>query len=349
MITIQSACKTTLPCGVSNIKSFTSNCCDFFFLEQSGLKVIKWSHCLEIQVIELERKYSFICYDADEQCFWALAEFNSCLIYRLDLCFHEVGNIVVCANCQQRAVSLSCTRQTVCIVFLDYILHYNKCTQKIDCIKNQEDCVKNICYITNNSCNAKLYFEGRKQFLGISCSCDEHLDICIQKQYKAINMSANVCDDKCDAFRFYVLISENCSNELSLAEYCVHFSEKCKDFYSFNPCDSSECGNSCNTPNHCGAYEIMHSIALEEAGLAHILNAEGEKIQKAVALSNNIEQLICVNNSVKKTITQVTLLEGFLYSKLEALVSGDCEQPKPPSPCPPKPRPPSPCCRNRKK
>lgn len=81
----------------------------------------------------------------------------------------------------------------------------------------------------------------------------------------------------------------------------------------------------------------MHSIALEEAGISHILNAEGEKIQKAVASSSNIEQLICVNESVKRTLTQMTLLEGMLYSKLEALVSyHDCCHPsKPELPCPP--------------
>lgn len=344
MMTIQSACKMTLPCGVSNIRSFTSNCCDFFFLEQNGSRVIKWRQCLDIEAIELERKYSFICYDKRENCFWALSELNSCLVYRLDLCFHEVGNIIVCGNCQQRAVSLNCDGQNICIAYWGYILLYDKCTQKIDCIKNEDDCIKNLCCVISNSCNSKLYFEGRKQFLGIKCSCNENMEICITKQYKCISMAPYVCEDICDAFRFYVLLCDICSNELLMAEYCVHFSEKCKDFYSFNPCKSSNCENSCQTADRCGAYEIMHSIALEEAGLAHILNAEGEKIQKAVAMSNNIEQLLCVNDSVKKTITQVTLLEGFLYSKLEALVSGDCE---PPSPCPPSPCPPSPCCGNR--
>lgn len=71
----------------------------------------------------------------------------------------------------------------------------------------------------------------------------------------------------------------------------------------------------------------MHSVALEEAGIAHILNAEGEKLQKAVATSHNIQELLCINESVRKTITQITLLEGQLYSKLEVLTP--CLDPSP--------------------
>lgn len=76
-------------------------------------------------------------------------------------------------------------------------------------------------------------------------------------------------------------------------------------------------------PPGCGAYEIIHSIALEEAGIAHILNAEGEKLQRAVAESTSIEELLCVNDSVRRTIVQITQLEGQLYAKLETAFSCD--------------------------
>lgn len=80
----------------------------------------------------------------------------------------------------------------------------------------------------------------------------------------------------------------------------------------------------------------MHSVALEEAGIAHILNAEGEKLQKAVATCTSIQELLCVNESVRRTVTQIVLLEGQLYSKLES-ISGclNCETPGPCGPCGP--------------
>lgn len=75
----------------------------------------------------------------------------------------------------------------------------------------------------------------------------------------------------------------------------------------------------------------MHSVALEEAGIAHILNAEGEKLQKAVATSTSIQELLCINESVRRTVTQIALLEGQLYSKLEVI--SDCLRPEVPGPC----------------
>lgn len=72
---------------------------------------------------------------------------------------------------------------------------------------------------------------------------------------------------------------------------------------------------------------ILVSIALEEIALSHIINAEGEKIQKAIAVSNCVDQLINVNASVDKTLRNVIkkeiLLELKMVEALEALKSID--------------------------
>lgn len=110
------------------------------------------------------------------------------------------------------------------------------------------------------------------------------------------------------------------------------------------PCPVPPCPGPHPIPScSCGKYEILHSIALEEAGIAHILNAEGEKLQRAVAESGSICELLAVNESVKRMVTQITILEGQLYSKLEAL-SCVCKEEEP-EPCPcPGPQPcPCPC------
>lgn len=81
----------------------------------------------------------------------------------------------------------------------------------------------------------------------------------------------------------------------------------------------------CNAP-----CEILNFIALEESALSNILNAEGEKIQKADAMKDiSIEDLLCVKLSVAKTIREVTSLELVLLSKLEADCSNSCH-PTPP-------------------
>jgi hypothetical protein len=63
--------------------------------------------------------------------------------------------------------------------------------------------------------------------------------------------------------------------------------------------------------------DIIESIALEETALAHILNAEGEKIQKAVECICNKDGLIEVNESVNDTIKNIIKLQMLLQFKLE--------------------------------
>ncbi|MEG1751671.1 MAG: hypothetical protein RR140_00580 [Clostridia bacterium] len=98
---------------------------------------------------------------------------------------------------------------------------------------------------------------------------------------------------------------------------------------------------------YCQKNNVIESIALEETGLAHILNAEGEKLQKALELATCVDDLLKINCSVQSTIMDVTSLEIMLYNKLKTACCCDC-CPCPPCPpippCPPTPPcPPPPC------
>lgn len=69
--------------------------------------------------------------------------------------------------------------------------------------------------------------------------------------------------------------------------------------------------------------DVIESVALEQTALSHILNAEGEKIQKFLSMPNITDvDLINVNNSVQKTIDAIALLELTLQGKLELF---DCQ------------------------
>lgn len=64
--------------------------------------------------------------------------------------------------------------------------------------------------------------------------------------------------------------------------------------------------------------DLIESIALEETALSHILNAEGEKIQKVIALQCvDFCQLMEVNESVANMVAVVSGLEQTLKEKLE--------------------------------
>lgn len=72
--------------------------------------------------------------------------------------------------------------------------------------------------------------------------------------------------------------------------------------------------------------DIIESVALEQAALSHILNAEGEKLQKVIALANvTPAQLLETNKSVQSMVGSVSRLEMILQSKLELFSDCICD------------------------
>ena len=71
---------------------------------------------------------------------------------------------------------------------------------------------------------------------------------------------------------------------------------------------------------------IIESVAIEEAALAHILNAESEKL---LAVVNNpqstAEELMAVNRAVRNAINAITRLEVMLQGKLSMFDCIICE------------------------
>lgn len=65
---------------------------------------------------------------------------------------------------------------------------------------------------------------------------------------------------------------------------------------------------------------LLQSIALEEAALARLLNAEAGKIERAIALSTNINDLIAINETVLTTIQAINNLEDALREKAIAVL-----------------------------
>lgn len=76
---------------------------------------------------------------------------------------------------------------------------------------------------------------------------------------------------------------------------------------------------------------LLASIAFEELGLAHVINAEAEKIQAAVgtlpeseAVAANISELLAINesaNSVLKTVLKQQMLLQFKMEDVLDLVT----------------------------
>ncbi len=96
--------------------------------------------------------------------------------------------------------------------------------------------------------------------------------------------------------------------------------------------------------------QILSSIAMEELGLSHILNAEGEKLQYILGTLHGTSPCACpqdvlaVNKSVTALVEAVTQNQMLLKSKLEKVLEFCPLPPPPPPPCKPEPVPcPPPC------
>lgn len=69
--------------------------------------------------------------------------------------------------------------------------------------------------------------------------------------------------------------------------------------------------------------DLVESVALEQASLAAIANAEGAKIQKMVAINSiTSQELLCLNKSVSDMMDSITMLEAVLKQKLNTV---DCQ------------------------
>ena len=73
--------------------------------------------------------------------------------------------------------------------------------------------------------------------------------------------------------------------------------------------------------------DVIESVALQQTALAHILNAEGEKLQRIIGCRDaSHEKLLAANKSVEAMVSAITRLEMVLQSKLALFESCLCEE-----------------------
>ena len=74
--------------------------------------------------------------------------------------------------------------------------------------------------------------------------------------------------------------------------------------------------------------QIISSIAMEELGISHIINAEGEKLQYVLGTipgvtgpGATIEDVLNVNESVRSVLQHATESQSLLRNKLQSALS----------------------------
>lgn len=297
--------------------------CHFYLTVRCECAIVQLSPCFEReQCFETRREYGAFCYDPEECCFWATAENCPSILYKLDECFREIDCITVRSpgGCMgsMTGVSYDCCEHKLLVSFADGIVRFHP-----DCPCEAETVVK-----------AK-----REWFLGVLSLCPYLLCYCMEDSkgsicvYTHCGELLNQVPVPCD-FGLEGAVFWPCVKDFGQCHFCVLRTKHCTYPYLWDyvltcdavcqtlcPCNYALCRR---CPPSCGdaCEDVLESIALMEAALAHILNAEGEKIQKAVASTDDTCKLLAVNESVNKTLSKAIFLEQLLCCKLESL--GDC-------------------------
>ncbi|MEG0351634.1 MAG: hypothetical protein RSD26_03210 [Cellulosilyticaceae bacterium] len=288
----------------SEYKSIAYDNCYFYFLASDILEVHVYNLCLEKEVtIKITRAYSSICYDSKECCFWGCKDNY---IYELNKSFEEKKIIYLDEKCGR-------------INQIDYDYYEDKllitlgyCIIQVDKNKENEIYIKNQFYqfIPNSIVTIET------DYLCVSSNLSEQ-SLDLYSQDNCILLKCNIPNGYC--IQDMVIRMTSYKKCCSYYIYALAFNSQCCmyliQYEVAYCCEVEEEKKSCS--KNCA--DLIESVALVEASLAHILNAEGEKIQKAVCISNNICDLLAVNKSINETLSNVRQLELILNSKLETI------------------------------
>lgn len=266
------------------------------------------------------RDYSAICYDSINYCFWASSHAHSNMLYCLDENLNEVSAFTIPIDKNIDITGLSCD-DTNDSLFISY--HEGAMVIKKDGhIQYQYAPIIGTfasilsydhAFLTLRSHNGMQFLD----FQLLNGTLTESYTI--DDPYQITNIiwdheRMKTCDMLC--FLFLINGKDGCP---CLLKCCL------------KPCPCKPCSceqDNCNQAD--SICRLLSSIACIEAALSHILNAEGEKIQKAVEIATDVCELLEVNKSVRKTVTDVTMLEQVLLAKLHAVLEinqciDDCE------------------------
>ncbi|NLD19001.1 MAG: hypothetical protein GX663_01960 [Clostridiales bacterium] len=296
--------------------------CYYYFLIPCMCKILKTDLCYgNIDCFETHREYSCICYDFNECCFWATSRKCYNKIFKLNNCLKEIDCINICGYTEApgiiTGISYNCCRDTLLVSFAGCIVEVHKKCE--EAVLKYKSCAL---WITGICCVSPYYIvtaikDSKQCMIVLDWQNKPLYTASVPWSYNLKSILFNPCLKDCKGYRFDML-----ANKKGCYPYILHA--------NINPCEINFCPCQCNDgicqkcceviPCEPGdaCTDVIESIALVEAALSHILNAEGEKLQKVLATTSDINEILCVNKEINKTIINATHLEHALYAKLSA-------------------------------
>ena len=283
------------------------NICQKQDAEASHTKIYKYDRCFEFcRGYDTARKYNFLCYDYQDDSYYAACAGSGKNIYKLSRDFNEIDCIrieVPRAVGKLTDISYDCSDDRIIAAYTLGIYAVDKCTGEVDVLYRPVcDWIMGI----NKCCG--LYFT-------VVLRCHKYMIVIYDEQFSELGilpfceheLPVNVidCGDgyvdclirKCGRYYFIYRIELPVNIRCS----CQVRRRHCRD------CREEVCA------------DMVESVARVECALSHILNAEGEKLQKIIACSDDLETILCASEKVNDTLQNITQLEQVLYNKLAVM------------------------------
>lgn len=305
----------------TSINHVTFDGCHYFATVRCQCEILRFDPCCSgLHRYCTCRVYDCICYDYREHCFWASSRDCCGKIFKLDCGMNEIDCISISSSQGIiTGISYQCCNDVLIVSFPCTVIQIEKsCAHTKTLFTAKGFWIMDILSI----CPALLITVVRhNQFylLVLDKKGRVTCHICIDGTCIPQNLIYQPCMKDCPEPQILAFArKENCYPYLCNCNISPH------DLGIIPcPCNEQICGQCCDCKPDCDpCKDIMESVALIETALSHILNAEGEKIQKALATTDDIDKILCVNREVNKTIVNATHLEHTLYAKLSAL--SDC-------------------------
>ena len=273
--------------------------------------------------VQVDKPYTVICYDTKDKVFWAAVDEQGDVVYKLNRHLKCIGRLEIkidrgpIQGLTIQGLTYNCVKNVLLAAYADSVVEISK--------ENGHACIL-------HSCDARSYAGAMSMapyygvaWQDVSRGCKVIIytskgqvarSFCIPGKYTVEDILFYPCGTA-DRFAFdiFVLALGECDVPVVLCYTlvdCAIAPDRCNYVLCKKHNDDKK---TCKHP----CCKLLESVALIEAAMAHILNAEGEKLQKAAKDAVNIGELIEVNNSVSKTIADAAHLEYMLVKKLEAI------------------------------
>jgi hypothetical protein len=254
-------------------------------------------------------------------------------LYQLDESFHEVDFIrlqdaktgagvgaitSISYDCEEKCLLLA---TAVGLVWLSVRDDEGLAT----CIQKTYHWITSV--VAAGHCYFLCYLAEGKQMVRYCLRSGEVLWECCVPKGLYVDTAVFACSPKkSDECCLYVLASKHC---------CYPYLLECvPEVGSFEPELCCLCKPKPPCPEAKPCEDLLESIALVQTALSHILNAEGEKLQRVIASTDDPATLLEVNQAVNRTVVNATFLEQVLYQKLES-IQEICEPVQSERPCSP--------------